>query len=165
MPYEWSKQPPHHGADWTLSLWPYRSLLKREFVIFIGATAALVALPLLVLLGSVILWVLLPFFAITLSAIWYALHISYRRGEVLEELTASGAHITLRRTNPDGTTQNWQANRHWVRVQLHPTDGPVDNYIILSGGDRKVELGAFLDVSERLSLVADLKRAIADGSN
>ena len=160
MPYEWSSEPPIRQPDWSLSLWPYRSLLRQDFVLFIGATAALVALPLVTVLGTAILWGLLPFFALMLGGLWYALHVSYRRGEVLEELTVSDETARLIRHNPKGPPQDWQANRHWVSVHLHPRGGPVENYITLRGGDREVEIGAFLDPAERLALYGDLKRAL-----
>lgn len=159
MPYEWTPDSPDPDAEWELSLWPYRSLLRKDFVLFIGGTAALVALPLLTLLGQAVMWGLLPFFALMLAGVWYALHVSYRRGEVLEELVVDDTHAHLTRHNPKGGRQEWRANRYWVTVHLHPTGGPVENYITLRGGDREVEIGAFLDMSERLALYDDLKRA------
>jgi uncharacterized membrane protein len=160
MPYKWSPTPPHDTPDWRLSLWPYRSLLRKDFVIFIGATIALLALPLLAVLGSPVLWGLLPFFAITLWGIWFALNVSYKRGEMLEELTVSHQTATLMRQNPDKSQQTWEANRYWVSVHLHPKGGPVPNYITLRGGPREVEIGSFLDAEERLKLYHDLKRAL-----
>lgn len=160
MPYEWSSEPPHQTPQWRLSLWPYRSLLRKDFVIFIGATAALVALPLLTLLGEPVMWGLLPFFLMMIGGVWFALHVSYRRGEVLEELSVDDTNAYLVRHNPKGDVQEWQANRYWVSVHLHPKGGPVENYITLRGGDREVEIGSFLDAAERLALYDDLKRAI-----
>lgn len=159
MPYEWSPEPTPEMPEWQLSLWPYRSLLRKDFVLFIGATATLVALPLISVLGKSVLWGLLPFFAMMLGGVWYALHVSYKRGEVLEELTVDGTNAHLKRHNPKGDVQQWEANRYWVTVHLHPKGGPVENYITLRGGDREVEIGAFLDATERLTLYDDLKRA------
>ena len=160
MPYEWSTPPPHDTPNWSLSLWPYRSLLRKDFVIFIGATAALVLLPLLAVLGKAVLWALLPFLVLMLGGIWFALHVSYRRGEILEELTVNADTAHLTRHNPNGDRQDWEANRYWITVHLHPTGGPVNNYITLRGGDREVEIGSFLDEGERLALFGDLKRAL-----
>jgi len=160
MPYEWSNEPPQTSPDWELHLWPYRSLLRKDFVLFIGATAALISLPLITVLGTMILWGLLPFFLIALGGIWYALHISYKRGEVLELLKVNSDTAQLTRHNPKGPMQEWQANRYWVSVHLHPKGGPVENYITLRGGDREVEIGAFLDAAERLALYGDLKQAL-----
>jgi len=163
MPYEWTPERPHDTAHWRLSLWPYRSLLRKDFVMFIGATAALVALPLLTLLGQPVLWGLLPFFLLMIAGVWYALHVSYRRGEVLEELTVDEARAYLTRHNPKGDVQEWDANRYWVTVHLHPKGGPVENYLTLRGGDREVEIGAFLDAEERLALYDELTRALRSG--
>ncbi|SEW00261.1 Uncharacterized membrane protein [Cognatiyoonia koreensis] len=160
MPYEWSSEPPHANPDWQLSLWPYRSLLRKDFVLFIGGTAAIISLPLFVVIGTAVLWGLLPFFAMMLGGLWYALHVSYKRGEVLEELTVTDDTAHLTRHNPDGERQDWKANRYWVSVHLHPKGGPVENYITLRGGDREVEIGSFLDSAERLALYGDLKRSL-----
>ncbi len=159
MPYEWSPKPSGETQHWQLSLWPYRSLLRKDFVLFIGATALLVSLPLLTLLGQPVLWGLLPFFAMMLAGIWFALHVSYKRGEVLEELTVDQTSAALTRTNAKGEVQEWRANRYWVTVHLHPKGGPVANYITLRGGDREVEIGAFLDAEERKALYDELKGA------
>jgi len=161
MPYEWTPEPIKKDANWTLCLWPYRSLLRKDFVLFMSATALVIALPLITVLGTAILWGLLPFFAIMFAGLWYALHVSYRRGEILEELTASQVTVSLTRFNPNGTTQTWNAKRYWASVHLHPTDGPVPNYVTLRGGDREVEIGSFLDPAERLALYDGLKRALA----
>jgi uncharacterized membrane protein len=163
MPYEWTPEPPYNDPQWQLSLWPYRSLLRKDFVLFIGGTAALVSLPLLTLLGQAVLWGLLPFFGLMIAGVWYALHVSYRRGEVLEELTVDESRAHLTRHNPKGDVQEWEANRYWVTVHLHPKGGPVENYLTLRGGDREVEIGAFLDAEERLTLYDDLQRALESG--
>ena len=160
MPYEWTPEPPHRDPHWQLSLWPYRSLLRKDFVLFMGATALIVALPLITVLGTAVLWGLLPFFALMIAGLWLAISISYKRGEVLEELIVDNTNAHLTRHNPRGDRQEWQANRYWVSVHLHHKGGPVENYITLRGGDREVEIGAFLDASERLALYDDLKRAL-----
>ncbi|MBS1302979.1 DUF2244 domain-containing protein [Loktanella sp. SALINAS62] len=160
MPYEWSSPPPQTQPEWSLSLWPYRSLLRRDFVLFMGGTAAIIALPLLVVIGSAVLWGLLPFFVIAFTGLWYAFSVTYRRGEVLEELTVDTTSAHLTRHDPRAPRRDWHANRHWVSVHLHPKGGPVENYITLRGGDREVEIGAFLDAAERLALYDELKRAM-----
>lgn len=160
MPYEWSPEPPQRTPRWHLSLWPYRSLLRKDFVLFMGATALLISLPLVTLVGTAVLWGLLPFFALMFGGLWYALHLSYRRGEVLEELDATEDEVMLVRHDPGGKIRDWSAKRHWVSVHLHPSGGPVENYITLRGGSREVELGSFLDASERLALYDDLKHAL-----
>jgi uncharacterized membrane protein len=150
MPYKWTSDP--HPPAASLRLWPYRSLPKTGFVWFIGATALLLTLPLISQLGTPGLWVLLPFLLAAIAGIWIALQHSYRTGAVTEELTLTRDLITLHRHTPRRPDQSWQANPHWVRPALHPTGGPVPQYLTLSGNGREVELGAFLTPEERQEL-------------
>ncbi|MFQ6554268.1 DUF2244 domain-containing protein [Aestuariibius insulae] len=163
MPYEWidtANQSGDRPAEIELHCWPYRSLPRRDMVLFIGATAVLISLPLIVVLGSPILWGLLPFFLIALGAVWYALERSYRDGEILEELHLTPDEIRIDRHNPRGPDQHWDANPHWVQIALDHKDGPVENYVTLRGAGREVELGAFLMPDERAALYSELKQRL-----
>jgi uncharacterized membrane protein len=153
MPYEWL--PPENGED-RLQLWPHRSLTRRGFVWFMGATAVLIAVPLIGILGSPVLWALLPFLVGTIWAIWFALRKNGRDRDIVEDLRLSSDCITLVRHGPRGRRQEWVANPYWVRVTLHETGGPVPNYLTLTGDGREVELGSFLSEDERLALRGDL---------
>jgi uncharacterized membrane protein len=156
MPYEWTQKPK------SLTLWPYRSLPRRGFVGFIGATALMIALPLFAVLGSPVLWGLLPFFILAVGGMYWALERSYRDGEILETLRFEQARLYLSRHGPRGKHQEWEANPHWVRVELHAKGGPVPEYITLQGGPREVELGAFLSEEERVTLAQELRKALRD---
>ena len=161
MPYEWI-EPTHAGAPKELHLWPYRSLPKRGFVIFIGCTAGMVLLPLLAVLGSPILWGLLPFIGGALWAVWYFLQRSYKDGEILEEMRIWPERVTLTRHNPRGPKQEWDANPYWIKVGLHAKGGPVEHYLTLNGGARTVELGAFLTPEERQALEKEIRAVLKD---
>lgn len=143
-----------------LVLWPNRSLPVRGFVGFIGVTCALIALPLLGVLGTPVLWGVLPFFVLAVGGVWLALRRSYHDGRLTEEFTLWSDRVTLVRTSPRGQSQEWEANPYWVRVALRETGGPVENYLTLKGGGREVEIGAFLSPDERLGLRATLERAL-----
>ncbi len=156
MPYEWTSPEGPHAPQAELHLWPYRSLPRRGMAWFLGITSALIALPLLVVVGSPVLWGLLPFFVIAIAGIWLALNRSFKDGEVMEELRLWDDHIRIDRHNPRGPQQSWEANPHWVQVSLHPKGGPVENYLTLKGNGREVELGAFLTGEERASLRSEI---------
>jgi uncharacterized membrane protein len=153
MPYEWL---PPEGDEHRLHLWPHRSLNQRGFVWFIGATAALIALPLIGILGSPVLWALLPFLLAVIWAVWFALRKNGRDRDIVEDLRLSPTLIRLARHGPRGKRQDWEANPHWVRVTLYETGGPVPNYLTLKGQGREVELGAFLSKEERIALKDEL---------
>lgn len=157
MPYQWL---PPDGTTERLHLWPHRSLTQRGFVWFIGLTAGLIAVPLMAILGSPVLWALLPFLGAAVWAIWFALRKNGRDRDIVEDLVLSPDLVTLTRHGPGGR-QDWQANPHWVRARLHPTGGPVPNYLTLKGEGREVELGAFLAEEERVALRADLAERLA----
>ena len=158
MPYAW--EPTQAPDTRELHLWPHQSLAPAGFAGFILITFAFLTLPLFALLGTVLPWGLLPFLMLALGALWLALSRSRRNAQVLEVLTLSPEMAHLSRRNPRGPVQEWESNRYWVRVGLHPQGGPVPNYVTLSGGGREVEIGAFLSEDERKALYNDLNRAL-----
>lgn len=150
MPYEWSDSRRH------LTLWPHRSLPRRGFAAVIALFFVLAMVPLVGLLGTVLLWGLLPFGLAALAALWFGLRLSYRSGEVLETLAITPEATVLRRRNPDGSEQSWECNTYWARAELHRKGGPVPYYVTLSGNGRRVEIGAFLSEDERRALYGEL---------
>lgn len=162
MPYRWEKA--ETGAV-VLRLWPFRSLTRQGYVWFIGTTAALLALPLLAVLGSPVLWGLLPFVAAALWALMAALARSYRGGRTHEVLVLTEGAAELTRSDPGLQDRHWQANPYWIRVSLR-ADGPVEDYLTLTGSGagtdkRTVELGAFLSPRERIALAGELRQVLA----
>lgn len=139
-------------------LYPHRSLPRRGFVFFIATTSVLLAIPLLPLIGTVAMWGVLPFLVLTVGLLWFFIMRSYRSGQLVEELSLWPDHMTLARTNPDGSRQDWEANPYWVEVVSQDT--PMPNYLILRGGPREVELGAFLTPEERVSLKEELDQKL-----
>ncbi|WP_186766640.1 DUF2244 domain-containing protein [Puniceibacterium confluentis] len=154
MPYNWTQTPTTHAQE--LRLWPHRSLPPRGFAAFMLATFAMATLPLYGLLGTALLWGLLPFLLIALTGLYYALRRNDSDRQILEVLTMTPQDLHLVRRNPRGPQQEWTCNPHWVRVALHEDGGPVPNYVTLSGAGREVEIGAFLSEDERKSLYTDL---------
>ncbi|MFN3277884.1 DUF2244 domain-containing protein [Paracoccus hibiscisoli] len=142
-----------------LTLWPHRSLPKRGFVWFIAATAAFLSLPMLAVLGTQVLWGLLPFMVLAVGGVWLAIQLSYRSGQTHEELVLGRARLEVRRHDPGRPERLWQTNSYWVRPSLR--DGPVEAYLTLTDGQREIELGAFLTPDERRSLCDELLRRLA----
>lgn len=172
MPYEWitpdqTDQAPDAASTprVELHLWPYRSLLRKDFVLFVGGTIAVIFLPMLAVLGSPVLWGLLPFFLITIAGIWYALQRSQRDGEILEELRIWPDRMTLDHTHPRQGRKSWEANPYWVQLKIDPKHERIKNYVTLKGADREVELGAFLSEEERAVLYDELSDKLRDVVN
>jgi uncharacterized membrane protein len=174
MPYVWVEEPdkaPERSGAFSfadgdppmarLRLWPHRSLTAPGFAWFIGITAAMVALPLIASLGSPTLWGLLPFILAAVAGIWWALRRNARDGALNEVLTLWRDRVELVRTDPRGHRQDWAAEPYWVKVGLHESGGPVEQYLTLKGGGREVEIGRFLSPEERVALRGELTDMLA----
>ena len=145
-----------------LRAWPNNSLGRSGFVTFIAATATLMALPLLALLGHSVLWVVLLFLTLAFVAVWWAIRYNQTsREQLVERLWLWEDRIRLTRQGPKQDDRVFDANPYWIEVKLHKTDGPVVDYLTLRGGPRVVELGAFLTPEERRMLADDLELRLA----
>lgn len=157
MPYDWTDT---SDKKQELRLWPHNSLPPRGAATVILSVFALATIPLLAMLGSVLLWGLLPFMLLSVAGIWLAINMNYRSRRILEVLTLSGDRAHLVRHNPRGPVQEWDCNRYWAKPAMHEKDGPVPYYVTLKGEGREVEIGAFLSEDERIALYDDLVRRL-----
>lgn len=159
MPYRWIK-PDTDAPRSELHLWAHRSLSAKGFVGFFGATFALVAVPLLTVIGSPILWGLLPFFALCLGGLWFAIRRNDRDRSIFERLVLDPGELTIERHDPGRAVRRWSTNPYWVRVLSYPKDGPVVHYLTLKADGREIEIGSFLSSEERQDLEIELLRAL-----
>lgn len=140
---------------------PHRSLPPEGFAWVISIAFFLILLPVVPLLGTVVLWGLLPFMLGAIWLLWAFLRRSYRDGHLTEELMLWSDRIEIVRTDPKGGVVDWVADPYWVKLELHHAGGPVEDYVTLSGSGRMVELGAFLSPEERRDLYNHLVPLIA----
>jgi uncharacterized membrane protein len=169
MPYHWSKLP--SSADFVakevgeaglrLYLSAHNSLTPSGFVKFISITSVMMLIPIFAFLGHVFLWIIAGTLGLTLLAVWTALTASWRRGKVSEVLEIWTDQVRLKRTNPDGSIQEWDANPYWTEISIIKKDGPVPNYLTLRGNGRTVELGSFLSEDERPIVANELRNAFS----
>lgn len=158
MPYRWTTNT--DAPEQTLLLWPHESLAPRGMAAFVLATFALILLPALPVLGTPILWGLLPFLMLAVWGIYFALQRNHKARQISEVLTLTNDLAHLVRTNARGSTQEWEANRYWTRVTKYDDAGPIPHYITLKGANREVEIGAFLSEEERIALYGELQNAL-----
>ena len=148
------------GKVTIIELWPYNSLKPKGFVFFLGTTFALIALPLFNVLGTKVFWGLFPFLFLTLVGIWFALRKSLRDRQIIEQLTLYKDKLLLIRQDPTGEQKEWACSPYWSKLKMYDKEGPVANYITLSGNGREVELGSFLSEDERKELFHELNRLL-----
>ena len=140
---------------------PHQSLTPPGFVWFIGLTAGLLTLPLLMALGRPVLWGLLPFCLAAIAAIWWGLQRSWRDRALREDLVIWEGWMRLTHKTPGKAPLVWQANPYWVRLRRIPEGAKVPDYLTLQAEGRAVEIGAFLSPGERRDLHAFLEREMA----
>ena len=143
-----------------IEVWPYNSLKPKGFVLFLGSTFVLISLPLFNVLGTTVFWGLLPFLLVAFMGVWFALRQSLNDRQILEQLTLSKEEIALIRQNPTGEHKRWVCSPYWAKLKIYETEGPVANYITLTGNGREVELGAFLSEDERKTLYEELEHLL-----
>jgi len=158
MPYEWTSPP--QAPRQQMRLWPHQSLPPRGFAAFILATFTLILIPTLPLLGTVLLWGLLPFTLLAVGGMYLALQKNHRARQIEEVLTLDDDTAHLTHTSPKGEVKEWDCNRYWAQVLKYEKGGPVPHYVTLRGHGREVEIGAFLSEDERKALLEDLKRSV-----
>lgn len=156
MPYHWTKT----NSATELTLWPHRSLPIRGFVGVFGSIFILAMLPLFGLIGTALLWGMLPFVLLTLTGLYLAFMHSYHTGDVKEALLIGDEETRLTHSPAKGAPLTWSCNTYWVRAQLYPSEGPVPHYLTLTGNGREAELGRFLSEDERKALFGELTAAL-----
>lgn len=158
MPYKWTTPP--NAAQQQLRLWPHQSLSARGFSGFILATFLMILIPTLAVLGTALLWGLLPFVLMAVAGIYFALQSNHKSRQIEELLTLDPDTARLVHTTPKGEVKEWHCNRYWARVTKYESDGPVPHYVTLRGDGREVEIGTFLSEEERIALFDDLERTL-----
>jgi len=158
MPYEWTTAPGQTPQE--MRLWPHQSLPARGFAAFVLATFTMILIPVFALIGTVLLWGLLPFVLGAVAAIYFALQYNHKSRLIEEVLTLDEDTASLVHTTPKGETKQWDCNRYWAQVTKYENDGPVPHYVTLKGHGREVEIGAFLSEEERIALFDDLNRTL-----
>ena len=109
MPYHWTTPPRAHAQE--MQLWPHNSLPPKGSAAFILATFGMATLPLYGLLGTTLLWGLLPFLLIALAGLYYALRRNEADRQIVEILKITPEDMHLTRVNPKGDALDW----HWQR--------------------------------------------------
>ena len=162
MPYRWMPAT-DDGPRARLRLWPHRSMTNGGYAFFVGATFLLICVPLVAVIGSPVVWAVMPFAMGTLALTMWLIRMNDRALMLTEELTLWEDRVALVRRERRRDERRWEANPHWVRVALHEKSGPVPNYVTLTGGDREVEIGAFLSADERAALYGELTHRLGGG--
>jgi len=97
--------------------------------------------------------------ALSVWGLWTAIQRTNKDATLTESLKIWPDMIAVYRKNPRSEDQYWCAHPSFARVHLK-RDQEIENYITLTGGNREIELGAFLTAEERLKLYETLDREL-----
>lgn len=159
MPYQWTHQESQDQAK--VELWAHNALSETDLATVVLMCFAVAILPLFIFLGTNIYWGLLPFIVGSVAALWYSLRRNQSDRNIRETLNINPTAVELTHQPARGSALHWSCNKHWVKVQLYPQNGRIEEYLTLRGGGREVELGRFLTAQERKRLYHELRSAFA----
>jgi uncharacterized membrane protein len=133
------------------TLTPHRSLTPTGKRVVIGLVAALALVPGLVfyVAGA---WPVVGFMGLDVLAIWAALMLSMRGGKAYEVLTLWPAQLELKKVDAKGKEEVLSFVPANVRFVVDRDYNERVTALWLKAAEKKVPLGAFLSVDEKLSL-------------
>lgn len=142
-----------------LTLTPNRSLGRRHagwLLIGVGILLALGALRFLVM-G---LWPVVPFLAVDLALLAWAMRASYRSGRGHERLVLDDHALVVTKVAANGGRHETRLDALFTRVMI--TETPLgDAHLFLATRGLKLRIGAFLSTAERRAVGAELGAALA----
>ena len=137
---------------------PHRSLSRLGFCAVMSLTVgACLVLGIGFLLAGA--WPVVGFFGLGVAALWLAFELSYRSGRLRETLQLSPDTLTVRRIFPSGRACEWRLQPYWLRVEIDEPAEPDSPRTFASHG-RRLAIGAFLTVDERVELAQALRQAL-----
>lgn len=147
----------NRAGHFHLELRPNRSMPPRQFHLMIAGVAVIFLLMgvRFLFLGA---WPILPFMALDVGLLWWAMRASYRSGDAREELRLSDDGLELVRIAPHGGRRAIRMEPVWTRVELEQLSNR-QNRLWLKSAGRSEPLGVFLSPAER----RDLARVIGEG--
>lgn len=106
------------------------------------------------------LTLVLPFAGLEVVALGAALYISAWRGGVKEVISVTGDKIRIE-IGHDSPEQRHELNRAWAQVVLQrPWNSWYPSHLFIRSHGRQVEIGRFLNESERQGLAKELQKLI-----
>lgn len=150
--------PPAPPVFFDAVLYPHRSLGRHGFSVLMGAVTAVSALVggVFLVLGA---WPVTGVFGLDVLLIYLAFRWNYRDGRRAEFVRLDKDGLRVRRVPPSGEAEEWRFEPHWVRVDMDDVPDHGSQLVLVSHG-RRVTIGAFLSVDERLDLADALRGAL-----
>jgi len=139
-------------------LHPNASLEPRGFLLLMVAivSVAFVVGMIFMLLGA---WPVLGFLGLDVALIYLAFKANYRWARTYETVRLSEDALVVERIRPSGKAQQWRFQTYWLKVDI---DIPAmhDSQLVISSQGKRLKIGTFLTVDERVELAGALCAAL-----
>ncbi len=150
-------------ARFDIVLYPNRSLGRTGFAVLMGAIV-LVSATIGAGFMMVGAWPVTGFFGLDVVLIFVAFRWQDREARRAEFVRLDQGGLTVRRLEPDGSSQSWQFEPYWLRVSIELA-GRHHCRLMLRSHGRQLEIGAFLTPDERAGLAHALEIALREHRN
>ncbi|MBB6252674.1 DUF2244 domain-containing protein [Nitrospirillum iridis] len=138
---------------------PHRSLSRRGFRILMGVMAVVSSVVGLVffLRGA---WPVIGFCGVDVLVVYLFFRASYRSARLYERVELTDQALTVERVEPRHPPRTWSFMPYWLRVHM---DVPArhDSQVVLSSHGKRLVVGAFLPMEERVQVAHALSTALA----
>jgi len=137
---------------------PNRSLTTNGMLALFGAVALLATVLAtgFALAGA---WLVAPFAGLEAAAVGVVLYLLHRHADDYERIDIEGRRVRIVQLR--GSVQaRYEFERYWARVRLTPGAGWQPSRLTLGSHGRHVEIGAWLDETERRRLAGRLARLL-----
>lgn len=150
--------PSRKPAIFDLELRPNRPMGPRQMWLMLAGVALIFALMGLrfLFLGA---WPILPFMALDLGLLAWALRESKRSGRQSEHLRLDADGLELVRIGAHGAARRTHIEPHWAQVELEEL-GEAENRLWLTSRGARHPLGAFLSPAERAEIAKVIDKGL-----
>jgi uncharacterized membrane protein len=158
-----------HSHRERLTIWPYRSLSARGFMLVM---AALGSLAFCIGLGFFLLgaWPVVGFLGLEILVVWVAFKMNYRAAKRRQNLTATPKELTIETVTPAGERNSTSLPTAWVQVELTPREEPdtasrAQQRVVARSHGRTAEIGSFLHPAEMPKLAREVRHMVSRARN
>lgn len=148
--------------NWRFVLRPNRSLTWRQTQ-FAFAILALVCLTIATGFALLGFWPVLPFAGAEVLAVGAGLYLCALDGRATEIVHVTNATVAVEKGR-ERCTERWEFQRGWTTIRLQsPRVRWYPTRLVIGSHGKEVQLGGFLNDSERVRLADDLRRVVSLG--
>lgn len=147
------------GHDVSIELRPRCLLTQASALRLLGVSCA-ITFAVALLAAAQGAWPALPFAALEMAVLYFALRLSLARGRDFERVEISQDSVRVVACVGARTSET-RFQRHWARVRLQPARSTLHPHrLLIECQGRRCELGAFLTEEERSDVAGRLRRLI-----